>query len=693
MPCSRSPLVLCVFNALLNLIVWRGAMAQNLTVPSSWDDTFDSSDTRAVREAYANGAAVALVNNITASGRLPDYQDSQTLASMYNVLALQDILSGNVTWKATVLDNMRAWTEGIDIYTDGTKGTQRTNSNAMQWALAFYYAYKAYGDTDFLLKAQSTLNTTYNDYITQDVVDGKASAGRNVSFGLCRSRALGGLFWLPDDPTNILIHTYAVGNGSAELLGGSSFTCSLAGLLYEETKHEIYRTMAGQTVAFMGGLNWDTSNSIEYDVYDLGLCDDTKGQAPGLQGWYIYALSIYASIVAGDNSALVTQLRSAIFSATSPLWTLSNGVLYGDESFECGCNLNTDASFADTKTNIDNGSFDDKAILIRGLSEALRRFSDSEDLVRFIEAFLTVQYNAATKNVRNGNSYSPDLDGAQAPASFSDSGNLVALDVLNAAFPIGYTSTFVCAISSVVLRSHSISSPSPTGSSSSSTPSSSSPSPGTPSSSQSSSPSALPKPSRIPVGAIAGGIAGGIAGLAILAAVTFCWRYKHRRSGGPLLEPFDGDKFVDPYSHPLNSYESTSAPPHQTAFAVVEPYIYPRERSSHPMSWPQYTTPHERRQQKIRHGAAPVSQAPIVDPSELVRMDVAPDRPTGAASPYTLSTGHRVSRAVQDDTPDLSALVNRMVNDALRRQFPPEYEPSSSLPGVQDGASPQVNGS
>ena len=61
----------------------------------------------------------------------PDRGDTQTLSSVYNVLALQDLYSGGSTWKNDVLNNMRTWTGSIDIYTNGTTGAQRTNSNAM----------------------------------------------------------------------------------------------------------------------------------------------------------------------------------------------------------------------------------------------------------------------------------------------------------------------------------------------------------------------------------------------------------------------------------------------------------------------------------------------------------------------------------------------------------------------------------
>ncbi|VDC01089.1 unnamed protein product [Peniophora sp. CBMAI 1063] len=600
---------------LLGLMAWGGVAAQDLSIPTGWNAKFDGSDTRAVREAYANGAAAALVANITSSGSLYDRQDSQTLSSMYNVLALQDIASGNSTWKDAVLNNMHTWISNIDIYTNGTSGAQRTNSNGMLWALSFYYAYKAYGDSTFLDQAKQAFDTTSQDYIDQDIASGSSNGGRNASLGACRSNAVGGIFWLPDDPSNVLIHTYAVGPYAI-----------LAGLLYEETHNSTYRDLAAQTVTFMGGLNFDSSNGIEYDVYDLGHCGDTGGVAPGLQGWYIYALSIYASIVDGDNSSYLSKLRTAVSTAaTFKQWVGSNGVI------------------SDTDTNKQNGNFDDKAFLVRGMNEVLRRFPDQEDLVQYIQGFLTVQYNAATQTARKGNSYSASLvDGA--PSTYSDAGNLVAIDILNAAFPI--------------------------------------------------SPSESKK--STPVGAIVGGVVGGVAGLALLAgAVFWWWRRKHpRRSASPMLEPFDGDKLVDPnYQPPANAEGASSAPAHRTNF-TVEPFIdSPGRTSQHPMSWPQYNGSQETglsgttlpyTGDKARQSVGLVPRAPVGYSSKLARMNAPPPRPAGASSPSTmLSVGDRAS-SVDTGGPeqDLSTLVNQLVNNALRQHgtVPPEYEESVAAP-------------
>lgn len=160
-----------------------------------------------------------------------------------------------------------------------------------------------------------------------------------------------------------------------------------------------------------------------------------------------------------------------------------------------------------------------------------------------------------------------------------------------------------------------------------------------------------------------------------------------------MLEPFDGDKLVDPnYRPPANAEGSSSAPATRTAF-TVEPFVGTPSRPAHPMSWPQYngsqetglsgsTTPHTG--EKTRQSIASTPQAPTGYSSKLARMNVPPPtalpRLPGASSPSTmLSIGDRPpSTDPSGSQQDLSMLVNQLVNNALRQHgtVPPEYEES-----------------
>lgn len=50
---------------------------------------------------------------------------------MYTTLAMQDWLSGNKTWKSAVTKNLQAWINQNDKFGNGTKGSQRTNTNGL----------------------------------------------------------------------------------------------------------------------------------------------------------------------------------------------------------------------------------------------------------------------------------------------------------------------------------------------------------------------------------------------------------------------------------------------------------------------------------------------------------------------------------------------------------------------------------
>ncbi|KZV63252.1 hypothetical protein PENSPDRAFT_758133 [Peniophora sp. CONT] len=402
-----------VFRAtVLFLAVARVVLGQSLTIPSAWTGT-TITGTRATHEGFANDAAQALVNNLASNGSLSDQSDGQALASMYTTLATQDWLSGNKTWKSAVTKNLQAWVDQNDKFGNGTKGSQRTNTNGLQWGLASYYAYKAYNQTSFLTLAQDVWDTTFADFITTDIVatppKSKPTAPRNITWlnatGCFDKVAAGGVFWLPGVSGNAQIQQDTVGSFSA-----------LAGNLYETTGNQTYKTIGMQTVSFMSRTMHNASSDLQYGVFDVQACQVYTGHSPGFQGWYLLPLSIWANVT-GDPTmnGLLRQVVST--TVNSAEWTDANGVL------------------KDPNTDKSDNVWDDKAILIRALSEVLRRFSGSADLAMLIEAFIAVQYNELVGNGRSGSNYSTSFTGP-APPAYNSNGNIVALDVFNAAMQV-----------------------------------------------------------------------------------------------------------------------------------------------------------------------------------------------------------------------------------------------------------------
>ncbi|VDB89452.1 unnamed protein product [Peniophora sp. CBMAI 1063] len=575
--------------------------AQDLAIPTAWGST-TSGDTRATRESYANSAAQALVSHIASNGSLSDQANGQALASFYTTLALQDLLSGNQTWKDAVTNNVKTWIGKNDIFGNGTTGVQRTNTNGIQWALTFYYVYKAYGDSSFLTLAQNTWDTTYTDYITaQMIADAKTAipASRNISFNASgcfqdSSISLGGVFWLPDVKDNTQIQVDTVGPFA-----------TLAGYLYEATKNETYKTAGMNTVNFMGNeaLYNDTSNII-HPVIDINTCGVNTGVSPGFQGWYIQPLSIWANIT--SDSGLTKRLRQVVSTAAhSSLWTETDGVLL------------------DANAGVSDNPWDDKAILIRALGEVLRRFPSSSDLATFVEAFITIQYNGLTSNARSGDNYSTVIFGPP-PQAYTSNGNIIALNVLNAAFDY------------LPHNASATSAPSPSSSSDSTQDSSST-----------------------PVGAIVGGVIGGVAVLGALVGAALWYRRTHSRSrSGPMHEPFDKDDEAPTQSSHYDPWNdaggSSSAGP--SAGPVSAGYSYP------PLA---------------------AASAATVHP-KLARMN-APPPPVRSISSTSPPPSEVPSQSTQHDTASNSGqvqpenipeLVRGLVNNMLREHgtAPPEYD-------------------
>lgn len=86
-----------------------------------------------VSNGSLSGACTALFHgSVSVNAMLNlDQANSQALASFYTTLALQDLLSGNTTWKSTVTSNVQTWISKNDIYSNGTAGSTRMNTNGM----------------------------------------------------------------------------------------------------------------------------------------------------------------------------------------------------------------------------------------------------------------------------------------------------------------------------------------------------------------------------------------------------------------------------------------------------------------------------------------------------------------------------------------------------------------------------------
>ena len=75
---------------------------------------------------------------------------------------------------------MQAYYKQFGLY---AIGSSRLNSDAIYWALVFFYAYRTYKDPLLLDLAKTAYNQTYSTaFIDIDAASSGIGAGRNVSF-------------------------------------------------------------------------------------------------------------------------------------------------------------------------------------------------------------------------------------------------------------------------------------------------------------------------------------------------------------------------------------------------------------------------------------------------------------------------------------------------------------------------------
>ncbi|VDC04950.1 unnamed protein product [Peniophora sp. CBMAI 1063] len=442
-------------------ILWVGTtVGQDPTVPGTWQNS-TSSLSREERESLAYSAAVPLskIDTLGSTG-LAQLQD---VTSLFALLALQDYYSGNVSWRTQGTDNLQAY---IDKYGFFAQGKQALYSDAIYWGLGIFYSYRTYKDPALMALAVSAWETTYTGaFITPSEAVSGQGAGRNVSFL---------------SPTNCTGGTFAGGVFRSKDVQSSTYAgmeaigpfMALSAYLFEETNNATYQETAQLSLDFV--LNHLWNGSIVFDGLELSTCNYLIKPFTINQAWFVEGLSVWANVT--KNDTMTTLLQDVVFSVTQfPSWSLPDGVVFDHDPL-----LN---------------SFDQilKGVYIRGLAEARARNPETA-LARYIEAYITVQFNSMLSGARgaspNDSFYSVSWYGP-APTSFDTSGNVAALDVLNAAFSLV-------------------------------APSSSPGNPSTGSTPTSQSATASAKSSK--AGPIAGGVVGGVAAVAAVLAIFFFYR-------------------------------------------------------------------------------------------------------------------------------------------------------------------------
>lgn len=297
-------------------------------------------------------------------------------------------------------------------YIQITTSTGRYNDDAMWWATAAYYGYRAYGNPNLLNHAIATWQHVSNYVITaSDASSGKQPNKDFLIEGSCDGETMvGGVFWRPSsDDTSVNSIT-------------TGLYIALSAYLASTTRNSTYTNAAILSANFIKTTNM---NSEDLVLDTINAQDCTRSSSSWLftynTGKYIEGLSVLA-FVTGDTSWTSLMLDAVAAATKTPTWEGSDGII---------------TEGADVTEDNDGVGF--KAVFIRGLAEAWSRNPDNTALRALIRSYTDVQYNALLDLASNSSSssiwYSPAWVGPD-PTSFIAWGQLAALDVLVSAVSV-----------------------------------------------------------------------------------------------------------------------------------------------------------------------------------------------------------------------------------------------------------------
>ncbi|VDB94349.1 unnamed protein product [Peniophora sp. CBMAI 1063] len=484
------------------------AYAQDFSIPPGWQNT-TSSASRTERLNAAWGAANAVQSAINASYGIPlDKPLYETGSNMVIAFAYQDYRNGNAFRQNQVVDNtLRLYERGNTELVDTTSAY-----NIIYYGLAEMAAYLAYKDDGRLVLAKRNFDMVYSNVITASAA---ASGTYSRVFTTPCGPSLGGLIFNPQNNTELVVLSVTIGLWVA-------LSARLAEVVPENAT---YLATAEQSIQFMQThiINTNLPSALVSDQFDVVHCNPFSDATPMAYdiGPYIEGLSIVANITKNDTYA--QMLYNLVPSTVAvPEWHDNNGVLTEDSAYS-------------------------KGTVIRGLLEARLRNPTNSNMTALIDAYITIQYNAVTKNahIAETSNYKSSWLG-DGSTDYTTEGNLAALDVLNAAVAI--TPTSEAATNSTPSAASSI--PLSSSSSSSSLSFSTSASPSSLATLSPSSPASSSPPSQhtsIPIGGIIGGTIGGAVMFTVLAlGVCLCLRRRRRTRErfGPSAVAYTPDPFI-----------------------------------------------------------------------------------------------------------------------------------------------------
>lgn len=377
------------------LTLFKVVIAQDLSVPATWREP-NNSRSLSERITIAQDANNVMLSQLTPSNGQFNGIGYWQAANVWSALANQDHITNATQYQSVVTNALET---AFDLYSDYDQF--QYNDDAMWWATAAVYAYRAYHDTSLLSHAIAVWEHVSQYVVTPSAASSGTLPTKDFSIsGECDGASMvGGVFWRPttDDQS---INSVTTG-----------LYIALSAYLAEISGDSTYTNAAIVSASWIENLNIN-SEGLVLDTVNAHDC--TRSPSTWLftynSGKYIEGLSVLADVTGNPawNNLMVNVTAASVKTSA---WEGSDGII---------------TEGASATSNNDAVGF--KAVFVRGLHEAFVRNAPNADLQVLIQSYIDVQYNALLELAANGSTYSSAWHGP--PQSFTSWGQLAALDVL-----------------------------------------------------------------------------------------------------------------------------------------------------------------------------------------------------------------------------------------------------------------------
>ncbi|KAJ3545383.1 hypothetical protein NMY22_g2460 [Coprinellus aureogranulatus] len=368
--------------------------AQDLGVPGSWRE-FSNKYSLQDRKAKAKAGIDVIASRQTSNGEFQDVGFWGSGATVYSAMANYDKFTSSSTYKTIVTNGInKVFSQYAHFDPYGY------NDDALWWATASYYAYRAYGDNNLLNHAIDTWNAVLPFQVTPSQASSGSTPKKNFGIrGSCNGVTnAGAVFWRPvadDDSMNSVT---------------TGLFLTLSAYLAKTTRDSKYTNAAIAASNWMRNANTNSNNIILDTIHAR---DCSRSPADWLftynSGKYIEGTSVLASVT-GDSSWMMKTIQVAAAAMKNGPWQGSNGVITEGAS-----------------PNSANDGVYFKSAFVRALNELFMNQNNGA-LNTLIHSYLVVQYNALLELAANGTNYSSSWAGPK--QGYTGWGQAAALDNL-----------------------------------------------------------------------------------------------------------------------------------------------------------------------------------------------------------------------------------------------------------------------